>query len=247
MSTTGQTKDKVFYGWWVVLATCVGLTVHIGPIIVSTFGIFLKPLSQEFGWSRTQISLAFSLATLVATVAVPFIGRLVDRFGARRVILPAVLLFGLSVLSLSFLSAHLWRFYALFSAAFVPYAVAWTVAWMLLHKWNGHVASLGGLFVGTAAMGWILTRAFDARGAAGKCIAVLFVLNTIGYYVGGWAEGTIAQLEDLSIAGLVVEKPPPMTVAMLSWGVFYGLGLGAGLGLAFYFCQAEIRARLAKS
>ena len=42
---------------------------------------------------------------------------------------------------------------------------------------------------------------------------------------------TVARLKDLSIAGLVVEKPPPMTAAMLSWGVCYGLGLGAGLGL----------------
>ena len=114
MTTSEQKSGKVFYGWWVVLASGVGLALHFGPIIVATFGVFLKPLSQEFGWSRTQISLAFSLATLGLTVAVPFIGRLVDRFGARRVILPAVLLFGLSVLSLSFLSAHLWHFYAIY-------------------------------------------------------------------------------------------------------------------------------------
>src|SRR5712691_11748474 len=88
--------------------------MHFGPIIVPTCGVFLKPFSQEFALNRTQISLAFSLATLGVTVAVPFIGRLVDRFGARRVILPAVLFFGLSVLSLSFLSAHLWHFYAIY-------------------------------------------------------------------------------------------------------------------------------------
>jgi MFS family permease len=48
------------------------------------------------------------------TVAVPFLGRLVDRFGARRVILPATVLFGVGVLSLYFLSAHLWHLYAIF-------------------------------------------------------------------------------------------------------------------------------------
>jgi MFS family permease len=113
-TTVGQKGSKIFYGWWVVLASGVGLAVHFGPIIVPTFGVFLKPLSREFGWSRAQISLAFSLATLGLTVVVPFIGRLVDRFGARAVILPAVLLFGLSVLSLSFLSARLWHFYAIY-------------------------------------------------------------------------------------------------------------------------------------
>src|SRR5262245_42092127 len=78
-----------------------------------TSGVFLKSLSQEFSWSRTQISLAFTLGALGITLTAPFLGRLVDRFGARRVILPAVLAFGLGVLSLYFLSAHLWHFYAI--------------------------------------------------------------------------------------------------------------------------------------
>src|SRR5262245_36262495 len=130
MATRGQKSGKVFYGWWVVFASGVGLAMCYGPIIVPTFGVFLKPLSQEFGWSRTQISLAFSLGTLGLALASPFSGWLVDRFAARRVILPAVLFFGLSVLSLSFLSIHLWHFYAIYllmgvvgsGTAAVPYA-----------------------------------------------------------------------------------------------------------------------------
>ncbi len=114
MTTARQKSGKVFYGWWVVLAAGVGLALHAGPLIVPTFGVFLKPLSQEFGWSRTQISLAFSLFTLGATITLPLIGRLVDRFGARKVIVSAALLFGLSVVSLSFLSTHLWHFYAVY-------------------------------------------------------------------------------------------------------------------------------------
>ena len=109
MATVGQRENKIFYGWWVVLAAGVGLALHAGPLIVPTFGVFLKPLSQEFGWSRTQISLAFSLFTLGVTITLPLIGRLVDRFGARKVIMSAALLFGLSVVSLSFLSAYLWH------------------------------------------------------------------------------------------------------------------------------------------
>src|SRR4051812_37391705 len=59
MATRGQQSGTVFYGWWVVLAAGIGLALHAGPLIVPTFGVFLKPLSQEFGWSRTQLSLAF--------------------------------------------------------------------------------------------------------------------------------------------------------------------------------------------
>lgn len=114
MATKGQQGGNVFHGWWIVLVAGIGLAVHAAPILSFTFGVFFKSFSEEFSWSRGQISLALSLSFLGLAVAAPFLGRLVDRFGARRVILPSTLLFGLGVLSLYFLSAHLWHFYALF-------------------------------------------------------------------------------------------------------------------------------------
>ncbi len=114
MATRGQKSGKVFYGWWIVVVAGIGLSVHAAPILIFTFGVFLKSFSQEFSWSRGQVSLAASLFTLGIAVAAPFLGRLVDRFSARRVILPATLLFGVGVLSLYFLSAHLWHFYTIF-------------------------------------------------------------------------------------------------------------------------------------
>ncbi|MEE9279025.1 MAG: MFS transporter [Myxococcota bacterium] len=104
----------VYRGWWVVLVSGIGLMLHYGPVISGTFGVFLKPLSEEFGWSRTEISLGFSLSTLVLSAALPIIGRLLDRFGARRVIVPSLLLFGLGVLSFSILLPELWHFYAIY-------------------------------------------------------------------------------------------------------------------------------------
>jgi MFS family permease len=113
-TTSAQKTSRVFYGWWVVVASGIGLAFCFGPIIVATFGIFLKPLSHEFGWSRAQISLAFSLAMVAHTVAVPFIGRLADYIGARKVILAGGLLLGVGVFSLSAVSAHLWEFCAIY-------------------------------------------------------------------------------------------------------------------------------------
>jgi MFS family permease len=114
MATRERESGKVFYGWWIVLVAGIALAVHAAPILTFTFGVFLKSFSQEFSWSRGQVSLAVSLLTLGVTVAAPFLGRLVDRCGARRVILPSSLLFGVGVFSLYFLSAHLWHFYAIF-------------------------------------------------------------------------------------------------------------------------------------
>src|SRR5262245_25807389 len=112
--TTPQTSSTIFYGWWIVLTAAIGLSMGYGPIVTFTFGVFFKPLSQEFGWTRAQVSLAFSLSLLVISVVSPFVGRLVDRFGARKVIVPSVLLFGFGLISFSLLSASLWHLYAIY-------------------------------------------------------------------------------------------------------------------------------------
>ena len=107
-------RRKVFYGWYIVPVAAIGLFVGYIPIILASFSVFFKPLSQEFHWSRAEISLAFSLSLLVVSVALPLVGRLVDRFAARKVILPSALFFGLGLASFYFLTASLWHFYAIY-------------------------------------------------------------------------------------------------------------------------------------
>jgi sugar phosphate permease len=113
-SVAGDQSVGIFYGWWVVFAAAVGTALHIGPIVVGTFGVFLKPLSHEFGWSRSQISFAFSLFAIAGAISAPVVGRLVDYVGARRVILAATSLYGLGVLALALLSGHVWLLYGIY-------------------------------------------------------------------------------------------------------------------------------------
>ena len=201
MTTSEQKSGRVFYGWWIVVASGIGLAVHFGPIIVPTFGVFLKPLSQEFGWNRTQISLAFSLATLGITVAVPSIGRLVDRFGARRVILPAVLLFGLSVLSLSFLSAHLWHFYAIYlligvigsGTTPVPYA-------KVISRWFDRQRGLAlGLAVAVSTLGGTFMPSLAQA-----------LIAMVGWRHAYMLLGLMAMGVALPVVGLLLKETPQM-------------------------------------
>lgn len=129
------------------------------------------------------------------------------------------------------------RFYALFSTAFAPYAVAWIAAWMLV---GGHVGSLVGLLAGTVLMGWILARAFDASRELPKVVAALFLLNALGYFAGGVTDGWIWRME-----GLPLPEGARLIAARTSWAILYGAGFGAGLGWGFYLCQGPTRARLA--
>jgi len=114
MAQTKESGNSFLYGWWIVFVAAVGLSMGYGPIVTFTFGVFFKLLNQEFGWSRGDISQAFSISLFVMSLVFPFVGRLVDRFGARKVIIPSILLFGLGLMSLSLLSANIWQLYAVY-------------------------------------------------------------------------------------------------------------------------------------
>jgi MFS family permease len=104
----------VYRGWLVVLAAFCGVMVSFGSLLVFTFSVFLKPLSAEFGWSRQSISAAFGIAALSVAVCSPPLGRLLDRYSPRRVILPCMILFGAAIASLSLLTRGLAHLYCVF-------------------------------------------------------------------------------------------------------------------------------------
>ena len=60
-----KTRARFFYGWWVAATAALGLLLGPIPVVVFCFGVFLKPLIQEFHSSRGAVSLAFTLFSLV--------------------------------------------------------------------------------------------------------------------------------------------------------------------------------------
>jgi MFS family permease len=108
---TDKSTFTNFYGWWVVATAALGLCLGAAPIIVFAFGVFFKPLSQEYHVERAPISFAFTLHNLAAALFAPLTGRLIDRFGARKVTLPGTAVFGVMLLSSKLLGGKLWHFY----------------------------------------------------------------------------------------------------------------------------------------
>ena len=106
--------DFGYPGWRVALASSLGLFVGFGSLLVFTFGIFLKPLTAEFSWSRQAYSLAFGIAAMTVAVSSPGLGYLLDRFGPKRIILPCLTIYGCAFASLFFLTHHILHFYATF-------------------------------------------------------------------------------------------------------------------------------------
>ena len=87
--------------WWVVFGSMVGLIVGNGPIVFFTFGLFLGPVTREFGWDRATFSSSLLVGHGFAAAAYPFLGRAIDRYGIRRVSLTSIVLFAVSFASLS--------------------------------------------------------------------------------------------------------------------------------------------------
>ena len=110
MNKNKQAKG-IFFGWWVVSAAVTGMALSIAPIAILSLGLFMKPLSAEFGWERGDISLAITLTALSLSFAMPVAGRLVDRFGPKRVLYPSILLLGSLVASLYFLTDSILHLY----------------------------------------------------------------------------------------------------------------------------------------
>jgi MFS family permease len=111
-SYAGLREDKYnYHGWRVVLAACFGVMAGFGSLFVYTFAVFVKPLGAQFGWNREAISLGFGLAAITVGLCSPVLGRLIDRFGPRRIILPCMSVFGCAIASLALLRSELWQFY----------------------------------------------------------------------------------------------------------------------------------------
>jgi predicted MFS family arabinose efflux permease len=112
----GRTRG-FFRGWWIVVAAIVGQSFGLATVLVYTFGVFVKPLAGEFGSSRASIALAVSLLDIAATFSAPGVGRLVDRHGARKVIILSTLAMAGCLVGLSFVRPPLWHLYCFYALA----------------------------------------------------------------------------------------------------------------------------------
>jgi len=104
-------KYRFHYAWVVLAAACV-LNI-VARADQASFGVFIDPLVDKFGWKRGDISFAYSLAFLIGMPAVIIMGSLGDRFGARQLMLGAALMIGGGTVLLGYIE-ELWHFYLIY-------------------------------------------------------------------------------------------------------------------------------------
>ena len=104
-------NSKASYRKWGILVACfLASAVTVGGSQYS-FGHFVEPLQETFGWSRTEIGLSLSLVALGSFIS-PLIGSLIDRHGARPIMTFCLIMFAISYLARPFMT-HISHWYVL--------------------------------------------------------------------------------------------------------------------------------------
>jgi MFS family permease len=144
-------SPRLYYGWIIVAAMALmGFTQSAETFNV--LGVFLKPLTQEFGWSRSDFAGATSLGSLLGGVIALGIGPMMDRFGARVALVLSLTILGAVFLLMVWMTS-LWQFYALqVTGRMLSNGVLGVASSIIIPKWfiakRGRAVAVGGLGTG---------------------------------------------------------------------------------------------------
>jgi MFS family permease len=148
--------QKIFYGWWVVVGAFIVMFMGFGAAYC--FGSFFHALRDEFGATRREVSLVFSLTAFLYFLLGAVSGSVADRVGPRRVIAIGGTLVGLGLL-LAATTQRLWQVYATYSLgvglgvgiAYVP-AVGAVQRWFIRQRGFASGLAVSGIGLGTLLM-----------------------------------------------------------------------------------------------
>ncbi|WP_448681205.1 MFS transporter [Pseudomonas nicosulfuronedens] len=156
---------------WSVLVGCfLGMGIAPPAILLIPLGLFMKSVTGEFGWSRTEFAMIISTAAVCNAVVMPLAGYLVDRFGARRVALVGTVLGCASYMCLSL--AHSFAAFvaitalsvALGNLASYPAFLFLTQRWFDKHLGLAFAITSSGLAVGTGGFSYLISQNIELYG-----------------------------------------------------------------------------------
>lgn len=236
--------------WWVVVATVLGLIVGAGPINVFTFGVFLKPITADLGVGRGLFSSALTLHATIAAIMCPIFGWMIDRWGVRRVMIPALVLYTLGIAAYTLIRAD-------------PFAITYLIF---------AVTGLTGTVAGPIPYSTVISQWFDRQrglalgiGMAGVGLGVALMPQLAAWLIAdfGWRLAYIGMAVAVVIfafvpVALFVREPPDFAArpargqsrgaALNLPGVEVGEALRSslfwGLGIAFFLDVIAINGTL---
>ena len=176
-----------FYGWVVLGCICLAGFARQGPA-VAVLSVFVVPMTDAFGWSRTEMSGAVSLGGVLAAFISPLLGPVLDRRGARLILCLAVLGTGFATMALS-LTQSLLAFYLLFCFARMVWAGPFDL---------GLYGALNNWFVARRALATSIATLAQISG-----LVALPIIAQLAMRGGDWRQGWLAIGATVLIVGFV--------------------------------------------
>lgn len=229
--------------WWVVIGA--GAANAVGPqMYLATTGLFVLPIVEETGFSRTTVTGAYSVAAVGMVIGLVIVSRLVDRYAARHILVPGFVLFAASMASIAlvppveaiyFVPCF---FVGLFGAGTALPAVRVVVSWFdnnralavgVVTGIIGLGAALGPLLAGSLidSVGWRQAYVYMAL------IAVIVSVTMVALFVRGRAERHVRGrlVQETQVEGRDVSLALPGLTLRQAVGTrqFWGIALGLGL------------------
>jgi MFS transporter, OFA family, oxalate/formate antiporter len=179
-----QEEAKSAVPRWVPLIGGMLGSTTIG-LLLYAFSVFIKPLNAEFGWNRTEISMAYGLCVLVLALTSFLSGRMSDRYGPRKVVL-----FGAIILAIGFVTSGLihskWELYLTYGLiagigggfVYLP-PIATTPKWWPDRRSLATGFAVVGLGLGSFIMAPLATKIMDSP-ALGWRYAFIYVGIAMG-------------------------------------------------------------------
>jgi sugar phosphate permease len=181
---TQRLRGGIFYGWWAIALAATVMILSIVPFFHSMTAWFVV-LERQFGWNRTQLSLAFSLSRVEGGIMGPLEGLLIDKLGARRMVIIGTTILGLGFLMFGQIQ-ELWQFYVAFLVMSLGGGLGtWLPMMTVLNSWwvRRRATSMSWVLVGyrlgVVALVPLLTWAIDdsqfgwKAGATGIGVVIL--------------------------------------------------------------------------
>ncbi len=190
-------KAKIFYGWWIVLATNIICMLGFGTWLYA-FGTFFEPMTVEFGWSRAQTSGAASFRSVEGGIAGPIVGWLVDKFGARNVIRGGAVISGVGFMAMATVNSLL-GFYLVYGIliSIGMSAMLYIPAFVVIARWFSRRLSFAVsiLAIGAGIGGFICTP------------LVAFLISNYGWRSAFFFIGIAIWIIVLPLSFIIVNDP----------------------------------------
>ncbi len=165
-----------FYGWIIIAVAFI--TMGVGVNVRTSFSLLYPPILDEFGWNRADTAAIFSIGFIVSTMATPFVGLLMGRFGPRIAIPIGAVLVAVGM-GLATLATALWQFYLTLGVL--------VIGGSIFISYIGHSMFLANWF--QRKRGLAVGIAFSGVGFGGilMFLGIQHIITSVGWRVSCWA------------------------------------------------------------